>query len=251
MIKGLGKNKLPFLYLDEFCPEIDIDRLHAEVSLGLAKAKWLKRFVSVGVHPEWNDKEIANYIRLENISEYQKELYKQIPEFDTEKKLKYFMCVSQGLHPFWTCFIRQNKPTERTRMANKAVAEDCIWTDEKHHFTTLVEFIEKLPFESIGRIMIFMTEPNNETVPHYDSTLDNTTRPNDDFIWFTTNKDYKKIFVMDGDTKEKFYTDPSKKFIWFNEMDYHGTDPVNRFSFSIRVDGKFTQEVKEILSGDY
>jgi len=42
MIKGLGKNKSPFLYLDDFVPEIDMEKLHADVSLGLAKSKWLK-----------------------------------------------------------------------------------------------------------------------------------------------------------------------------------------------------------------
>ena len=95
--------------------------------------------------------------------------------------------------------------------------------------------------------MLFMTEANNQTVPHYDD-IDNGSRPNDDFIWFTTKPGTKKIFVFDNDTKEKFYTAPDKKLVWFNEFDWHGTDPTDHFSFSVRIDGKFTPEVKKALS---
>jgi len=53
---------------------------------------------------------------------------------------------------------------------------------------------------------------------------------------------------MDSITKEKYYTDTTKKFIWFNEMDYHGTDAVPYFTFSIRIDGKFSSDIKELIS---
>lgn len=248
MIKGLGKDKTPFKSLDEWCPAIDWQKLHAEVSLGLAKSKWVKRFVSVGVHSDWEDQEIATHIRKVDISEYEKELYNTIAEFDTETKLKYFMCITDSPHPFWSCYLRINKPLERTRMVNKSVSRDCHWTEEAKNFPSLVELINQMPFKEIGRVMIFITEANNSTVPHFDSTLDNSQKSNDDFIWFQTRNDYKPIFVMDGDTKEKFYPDPNKKFLWFNEMDYHGTDPVPRFSFSIRIDGVFKEEIKKVLS---
>lgn len=248
MIKGLGKNKHPFLYLDDFIDQnINFSKLHAEISLGLAKSKWVKRFVSVGVHPSWEDKEIATYIRLQNISDYQKELYKQINEFNTEEKLKYFMCITPALHPFWSCYLRINNSKEKTRMINKSIAEDCEWTDDAKNFSSLISLIESMPFESIGRIMLFLTEPNNQTVPHFDSTLDNPNRKNDDFIWFKTHEDFKQIFVYDPDENKKIYPDANKKFLWFNEMDYHGTDASNRFSFSIRIDGKFKNKIKKYL----
>jgi outer membrane lipoprotein-sorting protein len=75
----------------------------------------------------------------------------------------------------------------------------------------------------------------------------NTKKP-DDFIWFTTKPGTKRMFVMDGETKERYYADSSKKFVWWNEMDYHGTEAVSHFSFSIRIDGKFKPEITEALS---
>lgn len=246
MIKGLGANKNPFLYLDDFCPtEIDWDKLHSEVSYGLASCHWIKRFVSAGVHPNWSEKELSTHIIRDNFTPYQQSLYDSIDVRDTEKKIKFVSLVTPGLHPFWSCYLRTNRVKEKTGIANKSVSEDCSWTDNVQYFPSLMKLIEQLPFEGIGRVMFFITEPNNETVPHFDDSLTSATRPNDDFIYFSTlNHDSKKIFVMDGETLEKYYPESGKKFLWFNEMDYHGTDPVERLTFSVRIEGKFIPEVK-------
>ena len=109
-----------------------------------------------------------------------------------------------------------------------------------------------MPFESFGRVIFFMTEANNQTVPHYDagSLEQRLTKENDDFIWFTTKPNSKSVFVMDDTTLEKTYAEHDKKFVWFNEMDFHGTDPVPHFSFAIRIDGKFKPGLKEMLYAD-
>jgi hypothetical protein len=252
MIKGLGTHKKPFIYLDEYCPTVDWHKLHAEVSLGLAKSKWVKRFVSAGVHSDWEDQEIITHMMKKNISDYEKDLYDtQLDPYDTEAKIKYFMCVSDAVHPFWSCYLRLNKAVEKTRILNKAVGEDCYWTENAENFPSLIALISKLPFQSVGRVMLFLTESNNNTVPHFDSIHEMSDKPNDDFIWFTTKHDYKKIYILDGETKEKFYPKENSKFIWFNEMDYHGTDSFPRFSFSVRIDGKFDEEIREkILNED-
>lgn len=247
-IKGLGINKQPFLYLDEYMPEVDWDLLHSDISLGLASCQWVKRFVSAGVHPNWAEKEIATHIIERKFNTYQQELFDNIDRKDTETRLKFASLVTTGLHPFWSCYLRLNKPVDITGISNKTVAADCQWTDNIKHFPTLMSLIEQMPFQEIGRVMFFITEPNNETVPHFDNTVVAEPRPNDDFIYFSTlNTSAKKIYVMDSDTLEKYYPTPGKKFLWFNEMDYHGTDATDRLTFSVRIEGKFTPEVKEKL----
>jgi len=248
-IKGLGNNKKPFLYLDEFCPSVDWEQLHAEVSFGLASCHWVKRFVSAGVHENWKHKEISQHIIGDSFTPYQRSLFETIDRRDTEKKIKFASLVTKGLHPFWSCYIRVNKPREFTGIANKTVAADCEWTENVKHFPSLMNLIEKLPFAELGRVMFFITEPNNETVPHFDSSLSAPPRPNDDFIYFSTlTDDFKRIFVMNPVTLEKYYPDNDKKFLWFNEMDYHGTDPIDRLTFSVRVEGKFIPEVKDKIN---
>jgi len=246
-IKGLGKSKQPYQYLDEYVQMPDWEKLHAEVCWGISQSEWNKKFVSSGVHADWAHQEITPFLMNweKNLSVYEKEFFLKCATAD--EKLKFLTALKYIPHPFWSLFIRFNRRVERTGVRNKSVGADCDWTDNAQHFPTLVEFIKKLPFSEIGRVMLFMTEANNQTVPHYDD-IDNGSRPNDDFIWFTTKPGTKKIFVFDNDTKEKFYTAPDKKLVWFNEFDWHGTDPTDHFSFSVRIDGKFTPEVKKALS---
>lgn len=248
-IKGLGASKKPFLYLDDFCPTVDWDKFHADVSYGLASCRWIKRFVSAGVHSKWENQEISTYIIKNYFTEYQKSLFETIDRRDTEKRLKFTSLVTKAVHPFWACYLRVNQVKEKTGIANKSVSADCEWTENIQYFPELMQLIEQMPFQEIGRVMFFITEPNNETVPHFDDSPFSTPRPNDDFIYFSTITDCaKKLYVMDGESLEKFYPEDGKKFLWFNEMDYHGTDPTDRLTFTIRIEGKFTPEVKTYLS---
>jgi hypothetical protein len=243
---GLGKNKSPFLYLDNFIGNVDWPTLHAETSFGISQSTWHKKFVSSGVHSDWADKEITPYMRSAEtrLSEQEFKFYNMCTTID--EKIKYINALSHIPHPFWVIFIRNNRRIESSGIQNKSISKDCEWALDSKNFPSLVNLINSMPFEEVGRVIIFMTEANNQTVPHFDGRTQND-RPNDDFIWFTTTDNRKNIFVMDGDTKEKIYSDTNRRFVWFNEMDYHGTDPVPEFSFSIRIDGKFKEDVKNLI----
>jgi len=248
---GLGNKKAKFLYLDEFMPSIDWRKLHADISYGISQSKWSKKLVSAGVHDDWKHLEITPFLKfgLDTLSPLEREYYNKCKTMD--EKILYVTALRDIPHPFWVLFVRNNKRIEQTGVFNKAVAEDCYWTENAKFFESLVSLVEQMPFESIGRVILFMTEPKTQLVPHYDVSTpeQRATKPNDDFIWFTTKSNTKSIYVMDDSTKEKFYSDSEKKFVWFNEMDFHGTDAVEHFSFSIRVDGKFKKEVKDKLLG--
>jgi hypothetical protein len=249
-IIGLDSKNTPFKYLDDYIVAPDWDTLHNEVSLGIARSEWSKRYVSSGVHTLWAEQEITTIVTdIENrLTPLQLETYRTL--ITTDEKIKYLNALTYNPHPFWLIFLRNNKRIEFTGVYNKAVAADCTWTENARNFPTLVKFIESMPFESIGRVLFFMTEANNLTVPHYDVLNDaqRSEKPHDDFIWFNTKPYSKGIYVMDGDTLDKTYTDPDKRFIWWNEMDYHGTDAVPHFSFSIRIDGKFKPEIRSKLT---
>jgi len=249
-ILGLDPNHSPFKYLDEFITPPDWEQLHNDVSLGIAKATWSKRYVSSGVHDQWAEQEITTTVMdvANRLTPPQLAAFKTLSS--TDEQIKYLNALLYTPHPFWVMFLRNNKRKEFTGVYNKATSEDCFWTPNAEQFPKLVEFIKTLPFEGIGRIILFMTEANNSTVPHYDvlNQEQRAEKPHDDFIWFTTKPNSKGIYVMNGETLEKTYPDPAKKFVWWNEMDYHGTDAVPHFSFSIRIDGKFKPQVREALT---
>jgi hypothetical protein len=251
-IFGLGNEKKSFVYLDDYI-EITVswESLHNEISYGIAKSEWSKKYVSSGVHQDWADKEITPLMRrAEQVLTLEQKLLMRSLQ-TTDEKLKFMAALKDVPHPFWLLYLRNNKRVEYSGIANKAVQADCEWTNNAKYFPKLVSFIKSLPFAEIGRVVFFMTEPNNDLVPHYDAadTAQRNTKKPDDFIWFTTKPGTKRMFVMDGETKERYYADSSKKFVWWNEMDYHGTEAVSHFAFSIRIDGKFKPEITEALLG--
>ena len=252
MITGLGKNKSPFLYLDKYVPAVDWNELHTDICEGIARSTWDKKFVSSGVHTRWEGSEITPFIKNKEkyLTPRQIEIFENLPS--TEAKLKFMTCVYPIPHPFWSVYLKTNKRIERSGIKNKAVGADCYWTENAQYFPSLIKLIEQMPFAEVGRVMLFMTEANNQTVPHYDASSEQQRqeKPNDDFIWFTTASTTKKIFVYDEDIDQKIYTNNDKKFIWFNEMDFHGTEAVPYFSFSVRIDGKFNSDVKENICND-
>jgi hypothetical protein len=246
-INGLSSLKKPFIYLDEYITSVDWEKLHADVCYGLSQCPWDKKFVSSGVHPEWSKNEITPYMVeiIKHVTDYEKTLFDKCSTI--AEKIKFTQALLPVSHPFWTLCLRDNKRIEMTGVKNKAVGAECFWTDNVKFFPTLVKFIKTLPFDQIGRVIFFITESNNQTVPHYDYYGDPKGKLNDDFIWFTTKPNSKSVYIMDGETKEKFYPDPSKQFVWFNEMDFHGTEPVPHFSFSIRVDGVFRSDIQDVV----
>jgi hypothetical protein len=245
-MQGLDSNKTPFKYLDDFVIGPDWQKLHADVCWGISQSHWNKRFVSSGVHPDYAGKEITPYMRdfQHNLDEYSVQKFEALKT--TDEKIKFLTAWGPVPHPFWLVYLRNNVRRERTGIFNKSVSADCVWTDNSNYFSSLIEFINTLPFAEIGRVILFMTEANNPTLPHYDAAVRHE-RPHDDFIWFTTKPMTKKMYVLDEETNIRHYADDNRRFIWFNEMDYHGTEAVDHFSFSVRIDGKFDSTVRSNL----
>jgi hypothetical protein len=64
-----------------------------------------------------------------------------------------------------------------------------------------------------------------------------------EFVWFRTNK-RKPFYMLNHKTGEKKYVESYSA--WFDTVNqFHGTDTVEGLSFSIRVDGIFTDELRE------
>lgn len=104
-------------------------------------------------------------------------------------------------------------------------------------FPELRKFIEESNvFSEIGRVMLFLTERRTCTEIHCDYA-DLKTRK-DQFILITPYK-IKKFFILDGNF-EKHYLEGVINT--FDNATWHGSDIVDTSTFSIRVDGKFTQD---------
>lgn len=106
-------------------------------------------------------------------------------------------------------------------------------------FSLLMDFIRTLPFESTGRILVMYDDVRRELPAHRDHV---ETEVLHEFIWFRTNLG-KPFYMLNHQTGEKLYV--AGYSAWFDTVNqFHGCDGSDGLSFSIRVDGRFTDEFR-------
>lgn len=116
-----------------------------------------------------------------------------------------------------------------------------IWkaTDEAQEFAPLMDFLDTLPFEATGRIIIMYDWDGRAVPAHRDHESRDLCH---EFIWMRTNF-AKPFFILDPETGEKLSV--ASHSAWFDTVNqYHGADAASGLSFSIRVDGRFTEEFR-------
>jgi hypothetical protein len=113
-------------------------------------------------------------------------------------------------------------------------------TEAANEFALLMDFIRTLPFQATGRTMIMYDDAAREVPAHRDHVETDICH---EFIWFRTNKK-KPFYMFNYQTGEKKYVESYSA--WFDSVNqFHGSDGHDGLSFSIRVDGKFTDEFRE------
>ena len=113
-------------------------------------------------------------------------------------------------------------------------------SDEADEFSLLMDFIATLPFKTTARMMIMYDDGGHVVTPHRDHPL---TRLCHEFIWFRTNLN-KPFYLLNPKTGEKRYIQSHSA--WFDTVNqFHGAEPYNGMSVSIRVDGTFTDEFRK------
>ena len=115
-------------------------------------------------------------------------------------------------------------------------------TEEAEAFADLTDFIATLPFESTGRIIIMYDDSGRAVSAHRDHDSRELCH---EFIWFRTNLD-KPFYMLDPETQERLYV--RSHAAWFDTVNqYHGADATGGLSFSIRVDGRFTDAFRRLI----
>jgi hypothetical protein len=114
-------------------------------------------------------------------------------------------------------------------------------TAEADEFPELMDFIKTLPFEVTGRMLIIYDDAGTEVPAHRDH-LD--TDICHEFVWFRTSL-RKPFYLLNHLTGEKLYV--GSYSAWFDTVNqFHGSDPGEGLTFSIRVDGRFTEEFRRL-----
>lgn len=117
----------------------------------------------------------------------------------------------------------------------KHLKKETIETENTKYFKFFFDWLENEQiFAEFGRVCVFLNEPGVATPIHFDSN-DATRR--DEFIWLSLGNK-KKFFIYDETTNTKHYL--NSPIGTFDATNYHGSEPGEFASWSIRVDGIFS-----------
>ena len=121
------------------------------------------------------------------------------------------------------------------------IAKPELWqaTPYAQAFPELMEFVGTLPFQATARIIIICDRKGRRTAPHRDHGFADVRH---EFVWLRTNLD-KKLFLFDPRSGRTEYV--SSYSAWFDTVNqYHGADAADQLTFSIRVDGVFSDQLR-------
>jgi hypothetical protein len=125
-------------------------------------------------------------------------------------------------------------------------------TEESRYFPELVEWVLNLKktgiFKSIGRVIIFHCEADGIPFEHRDLDAKNGIDVVGDYIneFIHIRPNIKKgFYIWDPEKKNKVYI--NARAAWWNDQDWHGGERIMEQSYSLRIDGKFTDEFRKTL----
>lgn len=262
MIKGI--NDETYFDLEKYIDMAEFDRLQPEIYTGFAEARefakegtWMKpgfSYDGMSYQPNW------------------KPVYKAIEEFHALPDDHPIKIAGLPMYKDFTNYKQRNKFTRFVKMAMGAydpyiyyfLWEEGSWddrtgvrklTEEAAHFPNVVKFVEKMiadeVFEHIGRVIFFHLEHEGLPFEHRDLGSHNGVWPKEKYT------EHRNEFIhIRPDTRNGFYIwDPDTKMkiginsraAWWNDQDWHGGNKVLAQTYSLRVDGKFTEAFRKKL----
>ena len=156
--------------------------------------------------------------------------------FQNEHPLEKTAAYEPGVREIW---LSQNKTGVAYDYLNLDDPDAWEPSPDADDFPLLMYFLANLPFKATGRILIIYDDAGHAVPAHRDHLNPELCH---EFVWLRTNR-RKPFFMLNEKTGERRYVESYSA--WFDTVNqFHGTDPAPGLSFSIRVDGVFTDEFR-------
>lgn len=266
MIKGI--NNQPYIDLSSY---IDLDyfgKLQPEIIRGFAEARmfakegtWMKpgfSFDNMSYQIHWKPifTALDEYLALSDDDPIKKggwDLYCNIKDYETRNKFTRYLKMAMGAYDPYIYYFLWEEGSWDDRTGQRKL------TEEARYFPNTVAWIESMIaneiFEHIGRVIFFHCEADGIPFEHRDLGAhngvfekDKYTPHRNEFIHIRPNTK-KPFYIWDPDTKNKFYI--NTQAAWWNDQDWHGGDRIMEQSYSLRIDGKFTDKFRKQLGIDH
>ena len=262
MIKGI--NNLPYFDMSPYLDMEQFEKLQPEIIQGFAEARmyakegtWMSpgfTLDDMSYQLSWKPiyKAMEEFLALPDgdpIKQAGMPLYKDFKNFEQRNKFTRFLKMAMGAYdPYIYYFLWEEGSWDDRTAARKLTAE-------AEYFPNVVKWVEQLQgtvFEHIGRVIFFHCEHDGIPFEHRDLDAKNgvnVVKPHrNEFIHIRPNTK-KAMYLWDPETKDKTYL--NTRAAWWNDQDWHGGERIMEQSYSLRVDGKFTEEFRKNLGIDH
>lgn len=240
----------PYVCLDEWCDIPTLKQLIPDINYGIGRARQSirinfgvenhtdptrddfggalqtfrrlekdPRILKYGTELEVNDPVGFQYWLMHQYPVYEALSYIALREFDEDINLGYTPLDSQSM---------------RTRPLR--------WTPESCHFESLKQWLIKLPYETLGPVILLLKLSGAPTIRHRDVFLQDDPYPHQEqFIWFDPTE--SRHLYVEADDGSPINMTPGTAFYW-NHHDWHGgRERTHHVSWALRTEGVFNQEL--------
>jgi hypothetical protein len=260
-----GINGQPYLDLEQYLDMKSFDQMQPEIYLGFAEAR---HFAKEGtwMKPGFTWEESSYIINWKPIPYAIEEflslpdndpikvagmpLYKEFSNYEQRNKFTRYLKMAMGAYdPYIYYFLWEEGSWDDRTAARKL-------TEEAKYFPNVVSWVENLMnnkiFEHIGRVIFFHCEAGGIPFEHRDLDAKNginVSYPHrNEFIHIRPNTK-KSMYVWDPEKKNKIYI--NSRAAWWNDQDWHGGEMIMEPSYSLRIDGRFTEDFRKKLGIDH
>lgn len=261
----LGINNNPYFDMESYVDMSEFDRLQPEIIRGFAEARefakegtWMKpgfTFEQMSYKHNWK----PIYQAMEEFMELHKDdpiyqggidLFKDFTNYKQRNKFTRYLKMAMGAYDPYIYYFLWEEGSWDDRTAPRKL------TEEAQYFPGTVKWVEDMitnnVFEHIGRVIFFHCEADGIPFEHRDldakNGVNNHGPHRNEFIHIRPNTK-KAFYIWDPEHKNKIYL--NTRAAWWNDNDWHGGEKIMEQSYSLRIDGKFTDDFRKKLGIDH
>ncbi len=261
----IGINGKPYFDMESYLDMDQFDQLQPEIIRGFAESRefakegtWMApgfTFKDMSYLVNWKPiyKAMEEFLALPDndpIKQGGIDLYRDFKNYKIRNKFTRYLKMSMGAYDPYIYYFLWEEGSWDDRTAPRKL------TEEAAHFPNVVKWVESLIekgiFEHIGRVIFFHCEADGIPFEHRDldarNGMDQTFPHRNEFIHIRPNTK-KAFYLWDPEKKNKVYL--NTRAAWWNDQDWHGGEKIMEQSYSLRIDGKFTEAFRKQLGIDH
>ena len=240
-----GINEQPYVDASAFIDMETISSLEKEICYGIARSNVQAGIYGPGIK---NVEQYGNFLGLSakyakiSIPSEERSVYESL---NRNQRALFFKLYEELYSASTVVYLRTFTELGINSYTDKGKASKTKFTDNAQFFPKTLEWISKLPFKEVGRVLFFIHEHDCKLLTHRDGTQ--YTPHSNEFLWINPCGN-KNFFIYDEENDVEHTV--NSKAAFFNDLDMHGGNPNNKMTWSLRVDGIFTDEFRKQLGID-